>query len=123
MDLSYADLDTDITTVEGCLVYLLDVYYNQNSSNVTKFLDSAGQVITLPLIFRNQGIINSNGVICDEFFVRIPYLPVTSGGASVPASDYRWRYATHVENSLYRPDATPAPFPTGWKTVNLVHNP
>ena len=120
MLISYADLDSNITKVESLLAYLLDIYYEKNSRNQTDFLDSAGQKITLPWIFRNQGIITSDGVICDEFFIRIPYQPAQEGGASVPASDYRWRYADHVETRVYS-QTSPTAFPTGWKTANLSH--
>lgn len=81
MNISYADLDSNITKLESLLAYLLDIYYDKNSRNQTDFLDSAGQKITLPWIFRNQGIITSDGVICDEFFVRIPYLPPPRSGS------------------------------------------
>lgn len=121
MQINFVDLDSDITKVEQLILYLLDIYWQQNNRNDFTARDINGALSTVPIVSKTEGVISSNGVVFNEYFVRVPLIQaVGTGGEDAPPNDYPWRYGADVEIRVYD-KATAAPFPAGWKTANLEH--
>lgn len=121
MNVAFADLDSDIQSLEQLLLYVLDIYWQQNNRNDFTARDINGALSTVPIVSKTEGVISSNGVVFNEYFVRVPLQqPTGAGGEDAPPNDYPWRYGDHVETRVLD-KANPAPFPVGWKTANLEH--
>ena len=121
MNVAFVDLDSDISKIEQLLLYVLDIYWQQNNRIDFTARDINGALSTVPIASKTEGVISSNGVVFSEYFVRVPLAQASgTGGEDAPPNDYPWRYGDHVETRV-SDKAAAAAFPVGWKTANLEH--